>query len=63
MSLAHAVVLITDANRGIELAFAREALARGARDPASVQLAGVQPIPQVKKSLSLLDAAYLEPVQ
>ena len=50
MSLAHAVVLITGANRGIGLAFAREALARGARvyagarDPASVQLAGVQPI-------------------
>jgi NAD(P)-dependent dehydrogenase (short-subunit alcohol dehydrogenase family) len=50
MSLANAVVLVTGANRGIGLAFAREALARGARvyagarDPASVQLAGVQPI-------------------
>lgn len=31
MSLAHAAVLITGANRGIGLAFAREALARGAR--------------------------------
>jgi NAD(P)-dependent dehydrogenase (short-subunit alcohol dehydrogenase family) len=51
MQLADAVVLITGANRGIGLAFAREALARGARrvyaaarDPASVQLAGVLPI-------------------
>jgi len=48
MQLANAVVLITGANRGIGLAFAREALARGARrvyaaarDPAGVQLAGV----------------------
>lgn len=52
MQLANAVVLITGANRGIGLAFAREALLRGARrvyaaarDPASVQLPGVQPIP------------------
>lgn len=51
MQLANAVVLITGANRSIGLAFAREALARGARrvyaaarDPASVQLAGVLPI-------------------
>ena len=51
MQLANAVVLITGANRGIGLAFAREALARGARrvvaaarDPASVQLPGVQAI-------------------
>lgn len=51
MQLANAVVLITGANRGIGLAFAREALARGARrvyaaarDPASVTLAGVQPL-------------------
>jgi hypothetical protein len=43
MSLAHAVVLITGANRGIGLA-----------DEATRQ---------VKKSLSLPDAAYLEPVQ
>jgi NAD(P)-dependent dehydrogenase (short-subunit alcohol dehydrogenase family) len=51
MRLANATVLITGANRGLGLAFAREALARGARkvyaaarDPASVTLAGVIPI-------------------
>jgi NAD(P)-dependent dehydrogenase (short-subunit alcohol dehydrogenase family) len=48
MQLADAVVFITGANRGIGLAFAREALARGARrvyaaarDPATIQLPGV----------------------
>ena len=51
MRLANATVLITGANRGLGLAFAREALARGARkvyaaarDPASVTLSGVIPI-------------------
>jgi NAD(P)-dependent dehydrogenase (short-subunit alcohol dehydrogenase family) len=51
MKLANAVVLITGANRGIGLAFAREALARGARrvyaaarDPAQVTLPGVVPL-------------------
>ena len=51
MQLKNATVLITGANRGIGLAFAREALARGARkvyagarDPASVTLLGVQAI-------------------
>ena len=51
MKLANAVVLITGANRGIGQAFAREALARGARrvyaaarDPAGVRLPGVLPI-------------------
>jgi len=51
MKLDNATVLITGANRGLGLAFAREALARGARkvyaaarDPASVTLPGVVPI-------------------
>ncbi|MDR7096649.1 SDR family oxidoreductase [Hydrogenophaga laconesensis] len=51
MKLQDATVLITGANRGIGLAFAREALARGARkvyagarNPASVSLPGVEAI-------------------
>jgi len=51
MKLDNATVLITGANRGIGLAFARAVLARGARkvyagarDPASVKLAGVEAI-------------------
>jgi len=51
MKLDQATVLITGANRGLGLAFAREALARGARkiyaaarDPGSVTLPGVVPI-------------------
>lgn len=51
MELKNAVVFITGANRGLGLAFAREALARGARkvyaaarDPSSITLAGVEPI-------------------
>lgn len=51
MKLDNAVVLITGANRGLGLAFAKEALARGARkvyagarDPASVTLEGVIPV-------------------
>jgi NAD(P)-dependent dehydrogenase (short-subunit alcohol dehydrogenase family) len=51
MKLQNAVVLITGANRGIGLAFAREALARGAkkvyagaRDPSAITLPGVIPV-------------------
>ena len=51
MKLDNATILITGANRGLGLAFAREALARGARkvyagarDPSSVKLPGVVPI-------------------
>jgi NAD(P)-dependent dehydrogenase (short-subunit alcohol dehydrogenase family) len=51
MKIQDAVVLVTGANRGIGLAFAREALARGARkvyaaarNPASVTLPGVVPV-------------------
>jgi NAD(P)-dependent dehydrogenase (short-subunit alcohol dehydrogenase family) len=49
MKIENSVVLVTGANRGIGLAFARALLARGARkvyaaarDPASVTLPGVQ---------------------
>jgi len=49
MNIANSVVLITGANRGIGLAFARELRARGARkvyaaarDPATVTLPGVE---------------------
>ncbi|WP_088145710.1 SDR family oxidoreductase [Achromobacter denitrificans] len=51
MELKNAVVFITGANRGLGLAFAREALARGARkvyaaarDPSTVRLEGVEPV-------------------
>ncbi|MGQ0698529.1 MAG: SDR family oxidoreductase [Panacagrimonas sp.] len=51
MKVKDAVVLVTGANRGLGRAFAQEALARGARkvyagarDPATVDLAGVIPV-------------------
>ena len=65
MKLDNATVLITGANRGLGLAFAREALARGARkvyagarDPSSVKLPGVVPIKlDVTKLDDIADAA------
>lgn len=51
MNFSNATFLITGANRGLGLALAREALARGARkvyaaarDPASITLPGVVPV-------------------
>ena len=51
MKIDNAVALVTGANRGLGLAFARALLARGARkvyagarDPATVTLPGVVPI-------------------
>jgi NAD(P)-dependent dehydrogenase (short-subunit alcohol dehydrogenase family) len=51
MKLDNAVVLVTGANRGLGLEFARQALARGARkvyagarDPSTVTLPGVVPL-------------------
>ena len=51
MKIDNAVALVTGANRGIGLAFARALLARGARkvyaaarDPASITLPGVEPL-------------------
>jgi len=51
MDVRNATILITGANRGLGLAFAREALARGARkvyasarDPSKIELAGVVPV-------------------
>lgn len=62
MKLQDAVVFITGANRGLGLAFAKAALAAGAkkvyaaaRDPASIALAGVQAV-----ALDVTDAAQVE---
>jgi NAD(P)-dependent dehydrogenase (short-subunit alcohol dehydrogenase family) len=64
MKLANAVVLVTGANRGIGLAFAQAALARGARkvyaasrDPGKVTLAGVEAIRLDVTNQAEVDAA------
>jgi NAD(P)-dependent dehydrogenase (short-subunit alcohol dehydrogenase family) len=69
MKIENAVVLVTGANRGIGLAFARELLARGARkvyagarDPASITLPGVQALRlDVTKPEDVAAAAALAP--
>ena len=69
MQLDNAVVFISGANRGLGLAFAREALARGAkkvyagaRKPESVTLAGVIPVKlDVTNEQDIADAARLCP--
>ncbi len=67
MKIENAVALVTGANRGIGLAFARELLARGARkvyaaarDPAAVTLPGVQALRlDVSKPAEVAAAAAL----
>lgn len=61
MKIKDSVVFITGANRGLGLAFAREALARGAkrvyaaaRDPSTIKLDGVVPV-----RLDVTDAAQV----
>jgi NAD(P)-dependent dehydrogenase (short-subunit alcohol dehydrogenase family) len=61
MKLENATVFITGANRGLGLAFAREALERGARkvyaaarDPESIELPGVETV-----RLDVNDAAHV----
>ena len=44
MKIENAVVLVTGANRGIGLSFTRELLVRGARNPATITQADVQPL-------------------
>ncbi|WP_218508449.1 SDR family oxidoreductase [Variovorax sp. dw_308] len=62
MKLKDSVVFVTGANRGLGLAFAKAALAAGARkvygaarDPASITLAGVTPV-----ALDVTNAAQVE---
>ena len=64
MKLDNAIVLVTGANRGLGLEFARQALAAGARkiyagarDPASVTLPGVVPVRLDVNDPAQVDAA------
>jgi len=69
MKIQDSVALVTGANRGLGLTFAKALLAGGARkvyaaarDPASVKLAGVQPI-QLETFIREMPAAAHHPME